>query len=94
MWYDPHDVILAWDAFVAGALTEPALSNASNFRHDMIDLTRQSMQEIFHLLYSKLLIVYWKKDAIALGYITFFIFNFISHALRYYTNPTERLLAK
>jgi alpha-N-acetylglucosaminidase len=68
VWYNPHDVISAWDLFITGVMTEPSLTNASNFRHDMVDLTRQSMQEIFHLLYSKLLMVYLEKNSTAIGY--------------------------
>ncbi|XP_045023592.1 alpha-N-acetylglucosaminidase-like isoform X2 [Daphnia magna] len=66
-WYTPHDVILAWDAFVLGVQTEPSLVNASNYRHDIVDLTRQALQEIFHLLYNKLLVVYIEKNITAIG---------------------------
>ena len=88
MWYNPHDVILAWDAFITGVKIEPTLATASNFRHDMIDLTRQSLQEIFHLLYSKLLIIYWEKDAVALGCIIILLFP--STLLRFITCYSNR----
>lgn len=78
VWYNPHEVILAWDHLISGLMTEPLLSNASNFRHDMVDLTRQSMQEIFHLLYSKLLEVYLEKNSTAIEY-PFNICPFISN---------------
>ncbi|XP_046631090.1 alpha-N-acetylglucosaminidase-like isoform X2 [Daphnia pulicaria] len=77
VWYSPHDVILAWDHLISGLMTEPLLSNASNFRHDMVDLTRQSMQEIFHLLYSKLLEVYLEKNSTAIEGIAYKMINLL-----------------
>lgn len=65
VWYNPHDVILAWDSLVLAAKAETSLANASNYHHDIVDLTRQSLQEIFHLLYNKLLVVYREKNATA-----------------------------
>lgn len=67
IWYNPDDVILAWDAFISGAQGEPLLSNASNFRHDLVDLTRQSLQEIFNLFYKKLTIAYSEKNISTVG---------------------------
>lgn len=80
-WYTPHDVILAWDAFVLGVQTEPSLVNASNYRHDIVDLTRQALQEIFHLLYNKLLVVYIEKNITAIGYS--FILCFTNFSLMF-----------
>ena len=81
MWYDARDVILAWDAFITAAQTDPSLSDASNFRHDLVDLSRQSMQEIFDRLYNKLLIVYCEKNTTALAYR--FSFFYISRIFNY-----------
>ena len=91
MWYDARDVILAWDAFITAAQTDPSLSDASNFRHDLVDLSRQSMQEIFDRLYNKLLIVYCEKNTTALAYRFSF---FISHVFLITSAMLiERLLA-
>lgn len=67
IWYNSRDVILAWDSFIASALTEPMLSEAPNFRHDVIDVTRQSMSEIFSQLYGRLLVTYCGNNVTALG---------------------------
>jgi len=52
-WYDPADVLSAWDEF-AQASSSPILQTSLNFQHDLIDVTRQALQEIFHEFYVKL----------------------------------------
>ena len=61
VWYDPHDVILAWNSFILAA-TDSRLSASANFQHDLIDVTRQAMQELFHLFYSQLVASYLEKN--------------------------------
>lgn len=65
-WYNPDDVISAWDTITSAALSEPLLQNSLNFRHDFVDITRQSVVELFDLSYSKLLVSYCDKNATAL----------------------------
>ena len=65
-WYNPDDVILAWDAITSAALSDPSLSNSLNFRHDFVDITRQSVVELFDLSYSKLMAGYCLKNSTAL----------------------------
>lgn len=60
--YNPVDVMLAWDAIISAASTESLLTNASNFRYDIVDLSRQSLSELFDLFYSKLVVSYLVKN--------------------------------
>lgn len=63
VWYDPQDVILAWDYFIL-ATTEPGFNGTTSitFQHDLIDLTRQALQELFNVYYSKLVTLFQAKD--------------------------------
>lgn len=58
--------MLAWDSFVQ-ASTDPELSRVETFRHDLIDVTRQSIQEMFHLFYVQLVTSYKEKNITAFG---------------------------
>jgi len=61
-------VILAWDGFIQASSTDPELSKSANFQHDLIDVTRQSIQEMFHFFYSQLVTSYKDKNITAFGY--------------------------
>lgn len=62
MWYDPDDVIMAWDGFILASYSED-LQLELTFKHDLVDVSRQSLQEMFHLLYSQLVTAYYDKNA-------------------------------
>lgn len=53
LWYDPTDVNMAWYEFIQ-ASSNPILRTSLNFQHDLIDVTRQALQEEFNALYIKL----------------------------------------
>jgi len=53
LWYDPTDVNMAWYEFIQ-ASSNPILGTSLNFQHDLIDVTRQALQEEFNALYIKL----------------------------------------
>ena len=62
IWYNTNDVMLAWDGFIR-ATGDPSLSsNSPNFQHELIDVTRQSLQDIFRLLYDQLVIAFNNKN--------------------------------
>jgi Alpha-N-acetylglucosaminidase (NAGLU) C-terminal domain len=61
LWYNPDDVILAWDGFYQASLL-PQLQTVGTFRHDLIDVSRQSLQEIFNMFYTLLVTAYDEKN--------------------------------
>jgi len=64
LWYNPDDVILAWDN-LCDASFDAAVSSRATFRHDLVDLSRQSFQEMFQLFYSLLVTAYGEGNAAA-----------------------------
>lgn len=56
IWYNSSDVVLAWDLMVN--TTDSRIVENSNFKHDMVDLTRQIFQLKFDDLCSKLIEVF------------------------------------
>ncbi|XP_054708484.1 alpha-N-acetylglucosaminidase-like [Uloborus diversus] len=61
VWYDPKDVFAAWRLFV-NASEELVISKQKLFRHDLVDVTRQSMQLVMDFLYSKYVQAFRQKN--------------------------------
>ncbi|CAH1772956.1 unnamed protein product [Owenia fusiformis] len=65
VWYDPNDVLMAWDNMIMAAQSKP-FSMSKLFKYDLVDLTRQSLQVISIQKYTDLITAYKNKDQDAL----------------------------
>jgi alpha-N-acetylglucosaminidase len=58
-WYDVADIYSAWDMMVGAAVQ---FVNSTTFRYDLVDLTRQVLQEISWNLYDQIIEAYNQKN--------------------------------
>lgn len=63
VWYNRSDVFEAWRLLLNVA---PNLTNSLGFRYDLVDITRQAVQELVSLYYEEVKIAYKNKDLILL----------------------------
>ncbi|KAI6048371.1 alpha-N-acetylglucosaminidase [Marmota monax] len=63
VWYNRSDVFEAWRLLLKAA---PNLTTSLAFRYDLVDITRQAIQEMVSLYYEEVKISYRKKDLILL----------------------------
>ncbi|CAG2115197.1 unnamed protein product, partial [Medioppia subpectinata] len=61
LWYKPSDVFNAYKLFI-NASTVSQLKNSSTFQYDLVDITRQSLQLAFDVIYAKLVLSYEAKN--------------------------------
>ncbi|XP_060067038.1 alpha-N-acetylglucosaminidase-like [Ylistrum balloti] len=66
VWYDPEDLYQAWDNFVLAATQ---LSNSSLFVYDLVDVTRNSLQDISLSYYNSLITAFTHKDYTQVSFI-------------------------
>ncbi|GFT66398.1 alpha-N-acetylglucosaminidase [Nephila pilipes] len=69
IWYDPENVFTAWDLYM-NASYDPSLSQSPLFRHDLVDLTRQSLQLVMDVMYPTVVDAFKKRNLTALREIS------------------------
>uniref|UniRef100_A0A8C5LA06 Alpha-N-acetylglucosaminidase n=1 Tax=Jaculus jaculus TaxID=51337 RepID=A0A8C5LA06_JACJA len=63
VWYNRSDVFEAWRLLLTAA---PNLTNSPAFRYDLLDVTRQAVQELVSLYYEEVKAAYMNKDLVPL----------------------------
>lgn len=58
-WYDSSDLFSAWDSYIASAAS---FRNSTGYLHDLVDITRQSLQVLGDEYYRELRNAYKAKD--------------------------------
>ncbi|XP_006901783.1 PREDICTED: alpha-N-acetylglucosaminidase [Elephantulus edwardii] len=61
VWYNRSDVFEAWRLLLT---TTPTLANSPAFRYDLLDVTRQAVQELVSLYYEEMRTAFLKKELI------------------------------
>lgn len=63
VWYNRSDVFEAWRLLLAAT---PTLASSPTFRYDLVDVTRQAVQELVSLYYEEVRTAYLKKELVPL----------------------------
>ena len=63
VWYNRSDVFEAWRLLLAATST---LASSPAFRYDLVDVTRQAVQELVSLYYEEMRTAYLKKELVPL----------------------------
>ncbi len=63
VWYNSSDVFLAWDLILN--ITEPKILSNENYKHDVVDVTRQIFQIIFDQFYKKMVLDFSRRDVVS-----------------------------
>ncbi|XP_070563330.1 alpha-N-acetylglucosaminidase-like isoform X2 [Ptychodera flava] len=64
LWYDWKDVVEAWGNFLNATKEKVSLQNSETFRYDLIDVTRQVLQDCAYCAFYKKLLKHWSdRDA-------------------------------
>jgi len=62
LFYDPQQVVMAWDYLVNATIANPALLDIPTFHNDMVDVTRQVFANTFITLYKNLISSWTAKN--------------------------------
>lgn len=65
IWYDVNDVLAAWDLLVNATNVINMDDVSDNYYHDLVDISRQSLQLGFDKVYENLIASYSKNDVLA-----------------------------
>jgi len=62
VWYNISDIATAWDLLLTAG---NELQKSLNYRHDLVDVTRQALQIVFDHLYTELIRSFNKKNLVS-----------------------------
>jgi hypothetical protein len=69
VWYNTTELAVAWDELLSAS---SELHGAANYRHDLVDVTRQVLQVLGGELYSTIVLAYMEGNITQLQYVLLF----------------------
>jgi alpha-N-acetylglucosaminidase len=66
VWYNTTELAVAWDELLSAS---SELYNAANYRHDLVDVTRQALQVLGGDLYSTIVAAFKQQNVTRFQYV-------------------------
>lgn len=66
MWYNTTELAVAWDELLSASAQ---LCSAANYRHDLVDVTRQALQLLGGDLYSTIVAAFKQRNVTCFQYV-------------------------